>query len=515
MKGDFTRVTFDRKKHFSRVLRQQGRVTVDADDNEQTSILLHYLRTLARDVIGPYAAPVDGGGFLASVDANGVTLTAGRMYVDGILVENEDDAYRVDVGLIKTLRGDTDAAWLYLDVWERHITALDDDSIREVALGGPDTGTRAQVTWQVKALQVPTAFDERITRLQQLDPKNTDEAIQEEIGALQTERKNLGADLATFQKDHKNPPDSTLCSGPGILLTGISRAKMTARVDPGAVPTDPCILSPIAKYRGMENQLYRVEIARGGAVGDAKGPTFKWSRDNGSVATRWLGTDGDDLLVAHTRGFVAGNWVELTDETLELAATPGALLKLTNVEGNRLSVDLNASLPAWTPALVNPRVRRWDQVQHDDVVLDEGTVPIVESPADGTDPTWIDLEDGVQIAFVAPGEYRSGDYWVVPARVATGAIEWPDGMALPPNGVDHHYAPLGLAWWDGENLEFGTCQCTFSPASLCGAPFHVSRPPQPAPFDALPDVEPRNVAAAAVAAPEVRPAKKVGRRKPR
>jgi hypothetical protein len=37
-------------------------------------------------------------------------------------------------------------------VWERHVTWIEDDSIREPALGGPDTCTRAKVTWQVKAL---------------------------------------------------------------------------------------------------------------------------------------------------------------------------------------------------------------------------------------------------------------------------------------------------------------------------------------------------------------------------
>jgi len=53
MKGDFTRDTFNPAKHFSRVLLQQGRVALDADHNEQNAILLHYLRTLARDLIAP------------------------------------------------------------------------------------------------------------------------------------------------------------------------------------------------------------------------------------------------------------------------------------------------------------------------------------------------------------------------------------------------------------------------------------------------------------------------------
>ena len=63
MKGDFSRDTFDPAKHFTRVLMQQGRVLLDSDWNEQTSLLLHYLRTLAADIIGPHGGPVVGCGF--------------------------------------------------------------------------------------------------------------------------------------------------------------------------------------------------------------------------------------------------------------------------------------------------------------------------------------------------------------------------------------------------------------------------------------------------------------------
>jgi hypothetical protein len=57
MKGDFTRNTFDPRKHFTRVLMQQGRVQLDADWNEQAAILLYYLQSLAADLIGPHAGP--------------------------------------------------------------------------------------------------------------------------------------------------------------------------------------------------------------------------------------------------------------------------------------------------------------------------------------------------------------------------------------------------------------------------------------------------------------------------
>ena len=90
MKGDFSRDTFDPFRHFSRVLMQQGRVQLDADWNEQVSVLLHYLRALAKDINGPFWGP----GFGIEPMRNGNSLTdlkilPGNYYVDGILCENE------------------------------------------------------------------------------------------------------------------------------------------------------------------------------------------------------------------------------------------------------------------------------------------------------------------------------------------------------------------------------------------------------------------------------------------
>ena len=53
---------------------------------------------------------------------------------------------------------------------------------------------------------------------------------------------------------------------------------------------------------------------------------------------------------------------------------------------------------------------------------------ILVKEANGEDPIdWINLEDGVQIQFpkTAGNSYRAGDYWMVPARVATGDVLWP------------------------------------------------------------------------------------------
>jgi hypothetical protein len=460
MKGDFSRVSFDAANHFSRVLTQQGRVTLDADFNEQADILLHTLRTLARDLFGAYGGPVNGGGFGLIVGpanaTNNLTLYvgSGHYYVDGILCESDgcDYAHQPDYApplpnaggsggdaLLAWLKNSSrdQAFWIYLDVWERHITWIEQDSIREVALGagGPDTCTRSKVVWQVKALPWDTT--------------------------------NWGDPGSTTV----NTTDgTTVCTRPLTTLKPLSTAQMAAQLSADPQITDPCVIAPDAKYRGAENQLYRVEVHRGGTVGGTDAPTFKWSRDNGSVATRWLGTEGNDLIVAKARGFAAGGWVELSDDALDLSGEPGLLVKLAKVQGDRLSVDpasiLASGSIAWAAQRSNPKVRSWDQSENDNTVLaNDGAISIVES-TNPQDPNWIDLEDGIQVWFKLGGTYRSGDYWLIPARVASGSIEWkPDAngsLLKAPQGVKHHYAPLGIINWPaGSNLQKNIHSCRF------------------------------------------------------
>lgn len=442
MKGDFTRETFQAANHFSRVLFQQGRVTTDADPNEQTAILLHMLRTLARDLIGPYAAPREEGGFQILQDANGgFSIGRGRYYVDGILVENETTcSYTAqpdyppavdDVVLAQRTTPSGKVLWVYLDVWERLLTPIDAPGMREVALGGPDTALRAKTVWQVKVM-------------------------------------DTGLTVEQVEKN-KQPP---ACDAPLALLSTISKATLAARVDPGDVVDDPCILPPEARYRGTENQLYRVEVHLGGSAATA---TFKWARDNASRLTAWTGTTGEVLQVADSRGFEAGNWVELTHDALDLHGKPGTLVRIIKVAPGALTLDPGTIAVAtpWSPALVRPKVRRWDQVQKGATVLRDGALPIIEGKMG--EPTWIGLEDGVQVAFSENGTYRSGDYWEIPARVATGEVEWPTVLtptgempvSLSPQGIEHRYAPLGYIAFEGEKMHIHSCRCEFDPASSC------------------------------------------------
>jgi hypothetical protein len=161
MKGDFTRDTFRKNKHFSRVLWQQGRVQLDADFNEQTAILLHRQLTLAADLIGPHGTPPppagepEQDGFrITNVAGTDFKIANGRYYVDGILCENDEkNAAGAFAEVTYLTQADYPEApalparpyLVYLDVWERHISHLEDPDITEVGLGvhRPDTATRA------------------------------------------------------------------------------------------------------------------------------------------------------------------------------------------------------------------------------------------------------------------------------------------------------------------------------------------------------------------------------------
>src|ERR1700674_4750369 len=97
MKADLTRNTFRYWKHITRVLMQQGRVQLDADWNEQSAILFHYLRSAAADIVGPYGRPAANPGFdlrllnLPNPTPVDFALSAGHFFVSGILCENTPD----------------------------------------------------------------------------------------------------------------------------------------------------------------------------------------------------------------------------------------------------------------------------------------------------------------------------------------------------------------------------------------------------------------------------------------
>ena len=134
MKGDFSRFTFDARKHYSRVLMQQGRVQLDADWNEQVAMLLERLETLGTDLIGPFGGPAHACGFIISPSGktNDFNIGKGRYYVDGVPCENDDDNATYLSQPFEPAKKTLDGGGLiYLDTWEEYVNAADDEEIRE------------------------------------------------------------------------------------------------------------------------------------------------------------------------------------------------------------------------------------------------------------------------------------------------------------------------------------------------------------------------------------------------
>lgn len=385
MKADFSRDTFRAGRHFSSVRMQQGVVQLDADANEQTDIALHRDETTTGDVVGPNGAPLHDAGFELTFSGGDVQIGPGRMYVHGTLCENEAAvAFGAQPDLPGVALPTSNGRYLfYLDVWQQHVTALEEPDIHEVALGEAFTATRTRTVWQVKAIKV-----------------------------------GAGDECGDF-----GPDWAAAAPGSGMLR---------AQESPAQEVDDDCLVPPGAGYRRLENQLYRVEIHDGSS--DPGGPTFKWSRDNGSVAGAVEAFEGTRLRVSEPsreaeRSVSGARWIELSDDVRALTSRPGELVQVEK-QGDALNIT-SASPPTAAEFTGQIVARRWDSGD---------ALPV-------TAGSFVELEDGVEVEFGA-GTYRSGDYWLVPARSLTGKVLWPRvaGVAQfeAPHGVEHRYCPLAL-----------------------------------------------------------------------
>lgn len=449
MSFDTSRFSFHPWHDYLGVVMQQGRVQLDSDWNEWVAELGRRLQAGTLDTVGRAVVPrTTPEGFHILASGGAVTIGVGRFYVDGLLAENHGAApLQWDASLTEQT-GSTAVSVLeqpylpyndsnqpapadifnppaitggphlvYLDVWQRELTHLQAPDLVEKAVGVDTTG-RLQTVWQVKVLQ------------------------------------NIGnAGCAT--PDGEVPGWAAVVQPSGARLTNST----------GAVPGDPnpCEVPPSAGYKGLENQLYRVEIHRAGPQASA---TFKWSRDNATVATLVSEILGGNLVVDSigrddVLGFHGGDWVEVLDDWHELHGIPGRLHRILpgdGVDAATRSITLEVALPAGLfpvngQGLTDPgrhtRIRRWDQFSSvrraDGTVFHDlnasGVSDGIPVPPAGTQ---LSLENGILVDFstATGGSFRAGDHWVFAARTADGSIE--PLTDAPPRGIHHHYARLAV-----------------------------------------------------------------------
>jgi hypothetical protein len=494
MSFDLSRVTFNSWNDFLGAVMLQGRPQLDSDWNDQQAEVLRRLQVGTLDALGQavYPAALTNSFAIAASSSGGVNqilIGAGRMYVDGILAENHGPAAVSAQGdpvptaaaqwdpslaeLSNTYAGAPFAAGavafnqqpyyppgipsreltlpttngpflVYLDVWQRAVTYIEDPNLVEKAVGVDTTG-RWQTVWQVKVLDVS-----KVTPV---------------------------VDCTT-----------PLSSIPvWVNLTQSSAGRLSSNVVPSP-PSGPCCLTPNTGYTGQENQLYRVEIH---VAGPYKQATFKWSKENASVMTGVTGittvTNSANVTASQLTveslgrdevlGFKVGDWIEILDDTQDLNNQSGFLHMIDSISVSARTITLDSTVdtttvfPLTSGGLTIPsrhtRIRRWDQSgqvkdTNGNVVADvsvpggSGDIPI----PDGT--TVIVLENGVTVQFnlnPANGVLLPGDYWNFAARAADGSVEVLN--QAPPLGIHHHYARLSVVTFPGTAPD---CRTPWPPA---------------------------------------------------
>ena len=467
MKGDFSRFTFDPRKHYSGVLHQQGRVWLDSDWNEEVMERLALLQQELRDVVGPSGVPAPGSSFQLTASKNADALddfgiSAGHCYVDGILCQlDADTTYLSQPDLLDPPRipiptdGSTLNALVYLEVWQRLITYLEDDSIREIALGGPDTSARLKNIVQVKvrllpadvgtltcaqgAQFVPKSGSGTLTTLQ---PTNIQ---QQSLCQLPDATTFTGRENRLYRvqvHDGGDVPGNNLGAAFSVTLAtsvsagatslAVSTALTSAQADAAqrggyvTVSDNSGVSERVAlATAGVSTDGLTLALTQGlkNAYTTANGATvtggiarFKWSRDNAAFAVNVTSVQSDRVTltlsglgrdVATT--LRAGDLVEITDDASELGLARGHLTTLAqDPDPDTFTAVLTDPIPAsfQLPGVVSsppfPTVdrhmvlRRWDGIGDAASVYSDAGTP------------GMNLGDGVHIQF-GGSDLRAGE----------------------------------------------------------------------------------------------------------
>jgi hypothetical protein len=250
MVADIARVTYDPTRQYRSLIYQQGRVTLEADNNEAAMLAQEALRLETIDIIGPTGAL--GGGYLVSLTGSTPSFGAGVFYLGGWRLEL-DAALPLASATLSNLIPEIPAGnyVVGLLLTEQSVGAVEDQALREVALGGPDSAARTRLTQSFPL--IPVTGNTCATAWQQV---------------------------------------VTLLGGEGITISPslqlMSSATLQAGFVQGAATQDPCAPSAAGGYLGADNQMVRVTVtdytpATGQAGGAGK---LKWGWNNAALLYR-------------------------------------------------------------------------------------------------------------------------------------------------------------------------------------------------------------------------------------
>lgn len=462
MAGDRARVSYDPSRMWRGLIAQQGRVSVEADWNEAAMIADERDRQATVDVVGRFATP-DRGYAVTGVAPEGERARAatrdfviepGTLYVGGerlCLSERVLHSQQPD-----WLDHSTDPTWqpaaapddgevarelVYLLAAEQEVSAVEDPSLTDVALGGPDTMQRRRILQRFVRCRIESDSSE---------------------GSQQALDRSLGDQ--------------------GLVLDPVSmRAGSGARLQV-SFPSGPAAATHAAPggYLGAENQMIRVMVT---SIDPGTGtPTIVWGFDNASflyrVASPAPGTEGTALTLAGApvdsyHYPQRGQAVELLRDAVKLtevdyiASPTGVVLAVTaayDPVGKTLSV---AQLPADSDSYLNDFANR-DQTPQPYVRVWQAT-----APAPPSEPVLLG-DTGLCVTLTTGEGFHVGDFWQFALRPIQPTIVYPERYLQapqPPDGPRTWACPLAVVTWgEGDDLTASSCIPRFSSLARLGAP---------------------------------------------
>jgi hypothetical protein len=459
--ADISRHSLRPAQKFTGVVRQQGRIPLDADENEADDLAALALREVVAETICARGSP-DMGFAVGAPTWDGALLdfgiAEGSFYLGGTPLRSPGHRFQRQPDWLSFALDApgppapagvrTDLVWL--EGFDQVVTATEDSELFERALGGPDTTARRRTAYRVRVQ--PGVADDCVA------------AFQETVAAA-------------F-------PGGRLDAGGAGILSDVYLQIGFTRLEP---LDDLCRPSAQQGFLGARNECFRVQITRTGR--------FVWGRDNAAplyrvqVAAAADGSRSRIVFLTPPRdefGWpAAGMTVELLRwgsllHNMEKAAEPqGLLLRVgTGFDPADRSIHVLDDVPIeWEDWFTEAPGAGPDSVSPRDDVGRRAYffLRVWTGGGAGTEPDHaIDVDNpvalgdtGLTARFSEGG--MAGDYWIVSARpnTPTEVTPWTLLDGARPAGPRRLAAPLALLRWQGPAAAPVAADCRHLFRPLC------------------------------------------------
>lgn len=470
---DISRFLDQPAKNYSGVVRVQGAVITDSDENERDLIARRGFRDVLTDAIGANGTPNDGFKVTAVTLSSGsfdLQLAAGSFFLGGIrfdaaqafTLKQQIDWLQFDAmhGIPKVPGSGDDAAHLvWLEAWEQSVSAREDSELLELALNGVDTSGRVRRMARVHATPTPHASC---------------------VAAFEALVAQHEAEGASFEPQTGR-------------LTGTTRLRVQTDVEDSS--DDLCAPRSEGGYLGADNETIRVQIVEPGR--------FIWGWSNASPLYRVKAENYTDDSGTSRRQIrmLSLPWDQVAQpkvgdvvEILRWSAQLPNQEKVAQQSGFFARVSRSWQRSDNTLIIEEPLDAAW----HDWLSDPSGGQPFQSSHDEGENKTYLYMRvwrgsvfeaeqrsipftpgvavelprTGLSLTFDAQG--RAGDYWIFSVRPNTPHVIMPWSFQSPegelPTGPVRYLAALAHINWEAANADGSTpkiddCRRRFRPLS--------------------------------------------------